>query len=72
MLDTDRARTDEFQGVHIDVLHIAWLRSGVDAAATVVAGEELGGDVLGMGFERWRALGGQLQLSGEGLVDASA
>ena len=37
-----------------------------------MSGEQLGGDVLGVRFERRRAIGRQLQLAAEDLVDAPA
>ena len=37
-----------------------------------MSGEQLGGDVLGVRFERRRAIGGQLQLAAKDIVDASA
>ena len=37
-----------------------------------MSGEQLGGDVLGVRFERRRAIGRQLQLAAEDIVDASA
>ena len=72
VLDPDRAGADEFQRVHIDVLNVSWLRGALDDAEIVVPSEELGGDVLGMGFERRCAPGGQLHLSAEQFVDPPA
>ena len=72
MLDADRARTDELQGVHIDFLNVVSLGRRFDAAEVGVPGEQLGGDVLGVRFERRRAIGRQLQLAAEDLLDAPA
>ena len=72
MLDPDRARTDEFQGVHIDLLNVVSLGRRCGAAEVGVSGEQLGGDVLGVRFERRRAIGRQLQLAAEDLLDAPA
>ena len=72
MLDPDRARTDEFQGVHIDLLNVVSLGRRCGAAEVGVSGEPLGGDVLGVRFERRRAIGRQLQLAAEDLLDAPA
>ena len=48
VLDADRARTDELQGVHIDVLNVVSLGRRGGAAEVAVSGEQLGGDVLGV------------------------
>ena len=72
MLDADRAWTDELEGIHVELLNIASLGWDRGATEVVVAGEQLGGDVLGMGFERGRAVGCQLQLAAEDIVDAPA
>ena len=47
---------------------LGWRRSGADALAC----EQLGGDALGVRFERLRAIGGQGELTGEDVVDAQA
>ena len=72
MLDADRARANELQGVHIDVLHVLSLGRRCAGAEFAVSGEQPGGDVLGVRFERRRAIGRQLQLAAEDLVDAPA
>ena len=72
VLDPDRARTDEFQGVHIDLLNVVSLGRRCAAAEVGVSGEPLGGDVLGVRFERRRAIGRQLQLAAEDLLDTPA
>ena len=72
MLDPDRARTDELQGVHIDLLNVVSLGRRCGAAEVGVPGEQLGGDVLGVRFERRRAIGRQLQLAAEDFLDAPA
>ena len=48
VLDPDRARTDEFQGVHIDLLNVVSLGRRCGAAEVGVSGGQLGGDVLGV------------------------
>ena len=52
MFHADRARTEQFQGVDIDVLDVAAVSHGRGDGADALAGEQLGGDVLGVRFER--------------------
>ena len=65
VLDLDRARTDEIQGVHIDFLNVMSMGRRCGAAEVGVLGEEMPGNVLGVGFERRQAIGRQLQLAAE-------
>ena len=70
MLDADRARAHEFERIDVDALDIVFV--GRRGGAGALAGEELGGDALGVRFEFRGAIGVELELSGEHLVDAPA
>ena len=70
MLDADRARAHEFERIDVDALDIVCV--GRRGGAGALAGEESGGDALGVRFERRGAIGVELELPGEHLVDASA
>ena len=63
MLDADRARAHEFERIDVDALDIVFV--GRRGGAGALAGEELGGDALGVRFEFRGAIGVELELSGE-------
>ena len=67
MLHPDRARANELERIDVDELDVAPLarRDGADA----LAGEQLGGDALGVRFQCRGAIAGQCELSGQELVD---
>ena len=60
------------QGVDIDVLDVAAVSRGRGDGAHALAGEQLGGDVLGVRFERRGMIARQWHLAAEELVDAPA
>ena len=72
MFHADRARTEQLQGVDIDVLDVAAVSRGRGDGADALAGEQLGGDVLGVRFERQGSIARQWHLAGEEFVDAPA
>ena len=72
MFHADRARTEQFQGVDIDVLDVAAVSHGRGDGADALAGEQLGGDVLGVRFERRGSIARQWYLAAEEFVDAPA
>ena len=72
MFHTDRARTQQLQGVDIDVLDVAAVSRGRGDGADALAGEQLGGDVLGVRFERRGSIARQWYLAAEEFIDAPA
>ena len=70
MLHAHRARAHKIERVDVDALDIVFVGRCGEAGA--LAGEQLGGDALGVRFERRGAIGAELELSGEHLVDAPA
>ena len=72
VLHPDRAWANQRQGVDVDVLNVATLSCRLGGAADTLMGEELGGDALGVRFERRGAIRWQRELTGEDVVDASA
>ena len=68
----DRARADQLQGVDIDVLDVAAVSRGRGDGADALVGEQLGGDVLGVRFERRGTIARQWHLAAEEFVDAPA
>ena len=72
MFHADRARTEQLQGVDIDVLDVAAVSRGRGDGADALAGEQLGGDVLGVCFERRGSIARQWYLAGEEFIDAPA
>ena len=72
MLHADRARTNEFQGVDIEVLEVAARVRRRGSGPDALMGEQLGGDVLGVRFQCRGAIGSQWHLTGEEFVNAPA
>ena len=72
VLDADRAGANQLQGIDVDVLDVAPTPCRRGGGADALVGEQLGGDALGVRFERRRAIGGQGELTGEEVVDAPA
>ena len=70
VLHSDRARADEFERIDIDALDIGSV--GRHGGTGALAGEQLGGDALGVRFERRGAIGVEWELTVEHLVDALA
>ena len=58
VLDADRAWANQFQGVDVDVLDVAPPARRRGGGADALVGEQLGGDALGVRFQRRRAIGG--------------
>ena len=70
MLHADGARAHELERIDVHALDIVLV--GWRGGAGALAGEQLGGDALGVRFERRGAIGVELELTGEHLVDAPA
>ena len=58
VFDADRAGANQLQGVDVDVLDVASPARRRGAGADALMGEELGGDALGVRFQRRWAIGG--------------
>ena len=59
VLAADRAWANQFQGVDVDVLDVAPPARRRGGGADALVGEQLGGDALGVRFQRRRAIGGK-------------
>ena len=70
VLHADRSRAQELERIDVDSLDIVFV--GRRGGAGALAGEQLGGDALGVRFEFRGAIGVELELTGEHLVDAPA
>ena len=70
LLHAHAPRAHKLERIDVDSLDIVLVGRRGDAGA--LAGEQLGGDALGVGFEFRGAIGGELELSAEHLVDAPA